>query len=195
MLITKISQQVKNPDRANIFVDGKYSFSLNLNQVLETKIKVNLELNDADLKKLKKLSDDGKLKMRALEWLTLRPHSKKELTDYLKRKKLDKEQIEIFVKDFQKMGYQNDENFTKWWVDQRLNKQKSFRFIRQELISKGIPREQTDEILGEFSEKELLKKLIIKKRKLTKYQDDKKLNEYLLRQGFNYSLVKELLAE
>lgn len=196
MQITKISQQVKNPERVNVFVDGKYSFSLDLNQVLETKIKTGLEISDNDLKRFQKLSSDGKLKMKTLEWLTLRPHSKKELVDYLKRKKLEPEQIEAWTKDFQRMGYQNDESFTKWWIEQRLNKQKSKRFIVSELRSKGIDGEIINQCFeASTSEAQVLKLLIIKKRKLARYQDDKKLTEYLLRQGFSYSLIKDELAE
>jgi len=196
MKITRISQQLKNPDRVNIFVDGKYSFSLGLNQVLETNIKANLEINEADLKNFQKISSDGKLKMRALEWLTLRPHSKKELKDYLKRKKLEPDQIEAWVDYFQKMGYQNNENFTRWWIEQRLNKQKSKRFIESELRAKGVDNETINSSFqNSIDEAAILKELINKKRKLAKYQDDKKLIEYLLRQGFSYSLIKEVLAE
>jgi regulatory protein len=195
MIVTKISQQLKNIDRANIFIDGKYSFSLNLNQVLETKIKVGLEIDDSDLIIFKKLSSDGKLKMRAIEWLMLRPHSKKELLEYLRRKKLEPEQIEEWTNNFQQMGYQNDENFTKWWIEQRLNKQKSKRFIINELRGKGIDNETIQACFEESpSEQETLKMLINKKRKISKYQDNKKLTEYLLRQGFSYSLIKEVLA-
>jgi regulatory protein len=194
MKITKISYQVKNPERVNIFIDNKYSFSLDLNQLLESKLKSGTEITEQDLKNFQKMSADGKLKMRTLEWLTLRPHSAKELSDYLKRKKVDKEQIEQWTCDFQERGYQNDEQFAIWWARHRRNKNKSSAFIRQELKSKGINDETIAETLSDSSsEKEALAALIAKKR--SKYQNDKKLTEYLLRQGYRYSLIKEVLAE
>ena len=196
MVITKIRHQIKNTDRVNVFVDGKYSFSLDLNQLLKSKLKTGLHINESELKKLKKLSSDGKIKIRALEWLTLRPHSKKELVDYLKRKKIESKQIEVWVKHFQKMGYQDDLNFAKWWLEQRLSKHKSKRYIIQELRLKGVNQEIIAEVLdSQLNEKDTVKQLVLKKRKLAKYQDEKKLIEYLLRQGFNYSLIKEVLAE
>jgi regulatory protein len=78
MTITKITEQVKNPNRVSIFVDGKYSFSLSLDQLLDLRLKVSYELDEARLKELVKLSQVGKLKMRTLEWLMIRPHSAKE---------------------------------------------------------------------------------------------------------------------
>ena len=35
LLITNLKQGVKNPNRVNVFVDGKYSFSLDVAQVVD----------------------------------------------------------------------------------------------------------------------------------------------------------------
>jgi regulatory protein len=87
MKITAIKQQVKNPERVSIFVDGKYEFSLSLDELVKYKLKNNQELDKANVKKFKKISADGKLRARALEWLLNRPHSEREFRDYLYRKK------------------------------------------------------------------------------------------------------------
>jgi hypothetical protein len=75
MTVTRISGQVKNTDRVSVYVDGKYSFSLSFNQLLDTKLKVGTEVTDEDLEHFNALSKDGKLKMRTLEWLMIRPRS------------------------------------------------------------------------------------------------------------------------
>jgi len=93
MKITSIKQQVKDPERVSIFVDGKYSFSLNLSELVSQKLKNNQELSEADIKRLRKISEDGKLKARALNWLLMRPHSEREFRDYLKRKKAEPDLI------------------------------------------------------------------------------------------------------
>jgi regulatory protein len=197
MQITKIAEQVKNPNRVSVFVDGKYSFSLNLDQLLETKLKVGQEIDEAELKEFVKLSQVGKLKMRTLEWLMIRPHSAKELKDYLRRKKVEPEEADKLIEYFQISNYQNDATFAKWWLEQRLAKHKSLSFIRFELRSKGVSSEVIQSALeaGAVNEEQILKELITKKRRQAKYQDNQKLTEYLLRQCFNYSLIKEALAE
>lgn len=197
MKITKISEQLKNENRVNIFIDGRYSFSLTLNQLLESKLRVNDEVDEILLSELKKLSQIGKLKMRALEWLMLRPRSQKEFRDYLYRKKLDSNEAESWLTEFQRKGYQNDKSFSKWWVEQRRNKKRSSKFIRSELKTKGVQNDLIDEAINEsvIDDKLALKELIIKIRSKPKFQDEKKLLEYLMRQGYGYSLIKEVLAE
>jgi len=197
MLITKLSEQIKRPERVNIFLDGKYSFSLTISQLLDEKLKVGQEISEADEKRLKKLSDDGKLKMRTLEWLMLRPRSAKELHDYLKRKGQEPDQILGWQTEFQAHNYQNDESFARWWVEQRRNKQRSAAYIKQELRSKGVDSETISAVLAEesTSDNEALKMLIEKKRRNAKYQDNQKLTEYLMRQGYRYSDISDALAE
>jgi regulatory protein len=198
MKITAIRQQAKNPDRVSIFVDGKYSFSFNLDELVKHKLKNDMELTPADVKKFKKLSADGKLRGRALEWLMNRPHSEREFRDYLYRKKAEPEQIENFVTEFTDKGYLDNAKFAIWFTELQARRAKSNRAIKAELFKKGIGREVVDEVLeGEESgETERLQALIAKKQKAGRYKNDPlKLAQYLTSQGFNYSLVKEHLAK
>ncbi|MFO0882081.1 MAG: regulatory protein RecX [Candidatus Saccharimonadales bacterium] len=197
MKITNLTSQKKDENRVNIFIEGKYSFSLSLQEVLDEKIKVGIELDEHDITRLKKISSDGKLKMRMVEWLALRPRSERELKDYLRRKSVDEELQTTLINTAQKYNWQNDETFTKWWIEQRTRKKRSKTFIVSELRSKGISSDIIDASFADahFSESEQLKELIAKKRTLTKFTDDKKLTEYLIRQGFRYSDIVDALAE
>lgn len=197
MKITNIKAQVKNHDRVSIFVDGKYSFSLSLNELVAEKITNNQEVTEADIKKLKKLSEDGKLKARALEWALNRPRSKREFNDYLYRKKADKDFIESLIIEFEGRGYLSDENYSSWLIDLRRRKGKSERAIKSELFSKGVAREIVDSVTENGNnENERLKILIEKKSKLSRYKTDKqKLTQYLVAQGFKYSDIKTELEK
>lgn len=86
MKITDISVQARNPDRVNISVDGKYRLSLDVYQVTELGIKNGMETSPEDLAKWEEESAFGKLYARALEYCLMRPHSAKEVRDYLWRK-------------------------------------------------------------------------------------------------------------
>lgn len=197
MKITKITAQVKNPDRVNIFIDSKYAFSLTLNQLLETKIKIGTELDESECKKFEKLSADGKLRQRALEWMMLRPHSSKEVMDYFKKKDVDNEQAIQWLSDFQRLGYQDDMTFAKWWCEQRRRKNRSSKYIYQELRQKGVDSGIIRAILDDEPDGDAspLSELILKKKRQTKYQDKTKLTEYLLRQGYRYSDIVDALAD
>ena len=89
MKITGISQQTKNKNRVNVMVDGKYRFSLDIFQVGDLGIKVGKDYTDEELTELETESQFGKVYARALEYCLMRPHSAKEVRDYLYRKTRD----------------------------------------------------------------------------------------------------------
>jgi regulatory protein len=196
MKITSIKQQVKDTERVSVFVDEKYSFSLSLGELVEQKLKKGQELSEGEVKRLKKVSEDGKLKARTLNWVLMRPHSEREFKDYLRRKKADKDLIENWTAEFRDRKYLDDKAFAVWFSENRARKNKSNRSIVSELFSKGINRELINEILGGEEKDELtrLRELIAKKKKAARYKNDtEKLARYLVQQGFSWSLVKEQL--
>ena len=197
MKITSIKQQVKNPERASIFIDGKYEFSLSLDELVKHKLVNGQELDKSDVKKYKKISEDGKLRMRSLEWLMNRPHSEREFRDYLYRKKAEPEQIQSLVDEFTQKGYLDNAKFAAWFTELQARRGKSDRAIRAELFKKGIGRESVDEVLPQNAgdEAERLRQTIDKKRHLSRYKNDQqKLMQYLVGKGFSWQLVKEQLA-
>jgi regulatory protein len=198
MKITAIKQQLKNPERVSIFVDGKYEFSLSLDELIKHKLKNNDELDAEDVKRFKKISADGKLRMRALEWLMNRPHSEREFRDYLYKKKVEPEQIDSLINEMTDKGYLNNAKFAAWFTELQARRGKSDRAIRAELFKKGIGREAVDEAIEEDAGDEAarLKATIQKKRYLSRYKNDpQKLIQYLVGKGFSWQLVKEELAK
>ena len=92
--ITDIRQAVKNENRVNVFVNGKYSFSLDVAQVVDFKIRVGNLITVEQLAEFKKASEFGKAYQRALEWVLMRPRSKRELEDYLRQREKKNEAME-----------------------------------------------------------------------------------------------------
>jgi regulatory protein len=201
MKITAIKAQVKSDDRVSIFVEGKYSFSLTLDQLLEQKLKKGSELDQNEVQNLKKLSDEGKLKQRTLEWVLGRPHSTKEFRDYLYQKKADKDLIEAWVVEFTDKKYLDDRTFAVWFAENRRRKNKSDRAIKSELYSKGINSETIQSVVTELendeseSEKQSLTALVNKLTGRPRYRDEQKLKSYLISKGFSYSDIKEVLKK
>ena len=197
MKITSIKQQIKNPERVSIFVDGKYEFSLSLDELIKYRLKNSDELDKADVKKYKKISADGKLRARVLEWLVNRPHSERELRDYLYKKKIEPEQIDALVGEFIQKGYLDDAKFAAWFTELQVRRGKSNRAIHSELFKKGIGKEIADATLGQSAsdEEQRLRAMIEKKRKLSRYKKNpQKLAKYLTSQGFFWQDVKRALS-
>ena len=197
MRITDLRQGVKNPERVNVFVDEKFSFSLDVAQVVDLKIKIGQELTDEELEELKKASEFGKLYQRTLEWVLSRPHSERETRDYLFKKiferKLDKSYVEIIVDKLKKKKYLNDSLFAEWYVENGVGKKGiSKKRLKMELEKKGIASEIIEKVLDARNDEEEILKFIAKKR--SKYDDDK-LIQYLCRQGFEYQLAQNLVRD
>lgn len=214
MKITGISAQVRNPDRVNISIDGKYRFSLDIFQLVDLGIKVGRELSEDELEELEQASIFGKLYTQALEYTMLRPHSAREIRDYLWRKTLSKKYkskktgeikerqgvsqtvTERVFDRLSEKGYIDDEKFTRWWVENRnQTKGTSKRKLQAELRAKGVESPIIEAALQETdrSDMEELGKIIAKKR--SKYADEQKFMAYLIRQGFRYDDIKSALAE
>ena len=183
MKITNLKSGVKNPNRVNVFVDDKYSFSLDLTQVVDFKLKIGQEITPEKLAELKSASDFGKLYQRTLEWALVRPRSIRETRDYLRRKDRSDFSEAIITRLI--------ETFAKYYVENRFVKKGiSKKRLRLELIKKGINQDIIDEVLNARNDETEIKKVIAKKR--AKYDDDK-LISYLVRQGFDYQLAQTLV--
>ena len=194
--ITSISPQQKNQNRVNISIDGKYAFSLDIAQVVDLKVKVGIDITRERLAELKRASEFGKVYQRALEWSLSRPHSIREAQDYLWRKGREKPlvDVELVLSRLTEAGYIDDEKFARYWVESRfVRRGMSLKRIRLELKQKGVPDTIIEQVLGESgrSDEVEIKKIIEKKRRL---YSDEKLLKYLIRQGFNYQLAKEMLS-
>ena len=187
LTITKISQGVKNPNRANIFINGKFDFSLDISQLADAKLKVGQELTKPYLSELHSRSSFGKLYQRTLEWVLTRPRSEKETRDYLRRKDCaDPDQI---IHKLLAKNYLNDEKFAQYYAENRFTKKGiSQKRLTQELRAKGISSALINQTLAATprSDSAEIAKIIARKSKT--YSDPQALINYLIRQGFDYEL-------
>lgn len=224
MTITELKQGVKNPNRVNVFVDGKFSFSLDVAQVVEYKLKVGLALTAERLDELKKASDYGKLYQRTLEWVLVRPRSVRETRDYLVRK-LRKSSSDALVparrygRDFARpllvsRGWSSEDTselsnriisrlLDKGYLDDRKFAE---WYVENRFTVKGVSKKRlkmelmkkgvASEIIGEVLDGRDDEEEILKMiaKKRAKY-DDEKLLAYLCRQGFSYDLARKAIED
>lgn len=199
MKITAIKAQTKNPDRVSIYVDDKYAFSLNHNQLLEQKLRTGLEIDQVRLDEFKRASEQGKAYDRALNYVTIRPRSVQEMRQYARRKQWSAEDTEAIIQKLTERNYLNDQAFARAWLQSRkLTKNYSARKLKLELKQKGVTDDIVNEVVNQesYDEQSALKALIVKKQKLARYRDDpQKLMQYLARQGFDYDDIKSALTK
>lgn len=212
--ISALTAQQKDPNRINVMVDGKYRFSLDISQVVSLGIKIGKEYTDNELAEIEGESQFGKLYARALEYCLMRPHSAREVKDYLWRKTRatkyksrktgeikEREGVapELVDRVYEKLldkGYVNDDNFARYWVENRnIAKGASKRKLEAELRAKGVDSDIISRHLTATmrSDNDELQKIIAKKRR--RYADNQKFMQYLARQGFGYDDIKRALTD
>lgn len=209
MIVTKITSQIKDPNRLNIFLDGKYSFSLSLPQVVDLGVRIGSEYSEQEVEDLRLSSDFGKLYSRSLEYALVRPRSVREMEQYLFKKTLNritkegnikagysKQTTREVLERLIEKGYVDDKKFAEFWVENRhLKKGISSRKLRAELASKGVSSGIIDSVLsaGDRQDSEELRKVIAKK--AHRYSDKQKLIAYLAGRGFSYDDITEALDQ
>lgn len=222
MIITNLKQGVKNPNRVNVFVDGKFEFSLDITQVVDYKLKVGKELTAREFDELKKASEFGKLYQRALEWVLVRPRSIKETRDYL-YKKLRLSASDAFprarlygARSFlvAPAGATNSSADNSELIDTIVERLKAKKYlddrrfaefwVENRFVKKGVSRKRLQmELMKKGISREIIDEVLnarndeeeilkIIVKKRTKYTDEK-LIQYLCRQGFSYELVRNLV--
>ncbi|MFI5241226.1 MAG: RecX family transcriptional regulator [Microgenomates group bacterium] len=218
--VTAITEQKKNAKRReakkdkrfNIFLDGKYAFSIGEEHLLKIRLKEDQNLTSAEIGAINKEESISKLLGKSINFLSYRPRSEKELKDYLIRSISKSEKIkwseakesttpDSVVQKLKKYGYIDDEEFAKWWTDSRLRaRPRGRKFIELELKRKGISQITIDKVLPNNSETDLklaLQVLEKKRSKLEKLQPNelrRKVYYYLGSRGFDFDIIKEAFA-
>lgn len=208
MKITSISVQVRNKERVNVSVDGKYRFSLDITQVADLGIRVGKDYTDDELTKLEEESQYGKLYMRTLEYVLMRPHSQREVRDYLYKKTRDtrtktgevkkgysKALTERVFNRLEQKGYVDDKKFATFWIENRnLRKGISSRKLTAELQAKGVDRAIIEELLSQTERSDMQELMKIVRKRSSRYENEQKFIAYLARQGFSYDDIKTALS-
>lgn len=196
MNITAIKQQERLKGRYSIYVDEKYAFSLNADSLLDEQLHNGQELDEQQLKVYKKLSADDKAYGLALAYVARRLRSEWELRDYFRRKGYESELGEQLLARLKKLGLVDDAKFAEAWINtRRLLRYTSQRRLVQELRQKRIKDHIIETAIAgdEADERTVLRAMVEKKRRQTKYQDNLKLMQYLAHQGFSYDDIKSAL--
>ena len=198
MRITKVAPAARTAGRYNVFVDGHYSFSLDEFQLVQCSLHSGQEIDEAKLAELQAESDFGKNYTRAVDLISRRLRSEREIRDYAGRKQWSKDNTERVIARLYDRGYLNDLVFAQAFVRSRQSAQKySRRRIERDLVNKGIShriiQQVLDEGAGMADDNDALTNLVAKK--YHRYDDINKLKAYLARAGFRYDDINKAIEQ
>lgn len=187
MRITKLEYQKKDPNRVNVYIDEKFAVGLDVNDLVKLGLYNGQEVEEAELSKIIGESEFGKLFNFALNFLSYRPRSEWEIRHKLKFKTKNQDLIDAVVEKLKQIGQINDEDFSKWYIDQRNTfRPKGERAISMELRRLGIK----SKVENNISQTELAK------RALAKYHGEKakpKIQRFLASRGFDWETIEDVV--
>ena len=223
MKITDIAAQKKR-ERFNIFLDGEFAFGVSAELRFTKKLEVGQNLTQKEVESIVEADQIERLLNKGLRLLSYRPRSEREIRDHLLRKgkprdveKSDAEKsqyeksMEEVIRKLKSIGQVNDQEFAKWWVEQRRKfRPRGQRLVKLELMQKGVGKEIIEEVIrplsyraGESFEKAketdlgLARKVAEKKLSRYKNLEERelkiKMGQYLARRGFDWSVVKKVV--
>jgi regulatory protein len=204
LIITTIEKQKKNSKRWNLYIDSEFACGISEDTLVNYGFRTDDEITEETLKEVKKFDEYQFAKKAALDYLSYRIRSVKEIKDKLREKKISAETIGKIILHLEKLGLINDEEFARLLVQSKTGKNPSGKsVIKQKLYQKGIAKETGEKVLGELytesNEKKLLLGVFNKYQKKMKGLDKngrrKKMFETLARKGFDFDLINELLNE
>lgn len=196
--ITALTAQVRNPERVNVYIDG--TFALGLAMTVAATLRVGQVITQAELEQLDRRDEVHRARERVLRLLARRPYSATEITRYLRRQKIDDDIIQNVIDDLIEAKLIDDDAFAAYWVEQRETfRPRSRLALRQELSQKGIGRESVGEALENIDEADAARRVARKQagrwRGLPEAEWRAKLTRYLMRQGFPYDVVSDVITE
>lgn len=81
----------------------------------------------------------SKARHSLLHFLSFRPRSTKEVTDFLVYKEFDRQLIESLIQEFTETGLVDDLKFATWWTDSRIHAADTGpRLVEAQLRAKGV---------------------------------------------------------
>ncbi len=201
MKITDIQPQRKN-DRVNIYIDNKFAFGLSLELKYQYDLKIDKILDRSFIEEVLKEEEGRKAINQALNFLSYRQRSEKEVRDKLKDKDYEINYIDKAISYCKEHNYINDREFAISFIKDKINLNNLGTYrIKRELILKGIDEKIIDDLLIEDEDEEYNRALEIAKKKYSTYRIDDKMKIYrrlggfLQRKGYSFDIVNRILKE
>lgn len=194
MLITAIRQT--SPDRLTVsFADGT-EIKSTLGVVTDLRLCSGRDLDEEAMEALRQASRRSIVRDKALEYISRRQMSRKELRDKLIQKGEDEDTAEYCAQWLEERGFINDESYAAAVARHYAAKGYGAGRVRAELSRRGVSRELWDEALDNMPEPDSKIDKFIASR--LKDPDDReqvrKVSASLYRRGYSWEEIRSALG-
>lgn len=197
MVITGIKKQKYNGERYNIYIDSKFSFSASDEDIVKYSLTEEMKIESEELESLIKKCEETKAYSYALNLLSIKDYTSKDIKTKLKLKQYSDQTIQSVLSRLESYDFVNDEKYVKKYIDYSLNIKKTGKNkILFDLQNKGIKSSdiksiEIDEDIQYSNAYNLALKKIKSINNNTRIED--KVFRYLLSKGYDFDLIRKVL--
>ena len=209
----KLTAKPGKGEKIHLSLDGEYIATVNADYWFTCGIKSGSEVTPEQLEELLTESARRKMMNKALDLLSLRDYSRRELSDKLvtkawekkEQKDMDlgslKQQASDICDRLEELGLLNEERFARSYVDELIRRKHLSRSgLRTALIQKGVQRDIIETVLEavDVDPVEQIRELLatkFKNRDLTDEKQKTRTVNALLRLGYRYNEIHAAMGE
>ena len=202
--ITKIEVQKRNPKRRSIYVDDVFVAGVDAELAAELGLREGASIDDDVLQRALFSEEKRRALESAYRSLSRRAHSVHELGEKLRHRGYPASIVEEVLARLKEQGYLDDPEFARGFVrNQMTMKPMGERGLRAALRKKGVADDIIDTVVKEaFSENDaravatgVAQKRLRSYAGLDPHKARQRLANLLLRRGFEYEVVNEVLRD
>ena len=173
MVITRITKRKNRPHLYSVYIDGAIAFDVSDSVLVTCGLRTGDSLSTEKIATIKAAESTKEAQHTAINYVSYRPRSSREVLEHLKRKGFSKDLAESVVRHFQSVSLINDLEFARMFVRDKIRRKHSGKSLLQKLLAgKGITPSMIDTVLREYitddDQKSAAQELASKRLRLTK---------------------------
>jgi regulatory protein len=202
LIITKIKRIRGKRVQYGVYLDGSLALELSDWTIGKFGMRTGDDLDEQLIDTIKSAEAETRAKNIAINFLSYRSRSSKEIIFHLTKKGFEHECAENVLRHLQSLKMIDDDRFAHAFVRDHLKRKPTGQaLLRQQLLTKGISSAMADKVLAELvspqsqqaSALQAAKRKIELTQHLTKKIDaekrKKRILDFLLRRGFSYEIA------
>ena len=199
MTITKLERQKRRKDRWSVYVDGEFVFGLDEVDLLYYKLSEGAEISPGRLEFLREQVVLAKASQKALDFLSHRPRTVKEIERKLSED-YDRDIITRVMDMLYEYKYVDDASYAAEYAKERIQAGYGLKKIGWELCERGIGQDLIEPALRKVEgvqTQSAIAALRVKYRNKQIRDDKEKAGafNYLLRRGFSTDITHDAICE
>ncbi len=201
MKITSIEAGTNKHVRLSVYVDEKYCFSVSKRDYNDLGLYVDKEIDQEQISFIKKILNVDSAKFCAINFLSYKIRSEKEVSDKLVSQGFDADEISSAISGLQSIGYIDDRIYAQKYIRDRIKlKPLSRTMLKFNLKTKGVSQVIIEKALEESGVDDLATAMSLINKKFGKFDlNNEKVYAraytFMVRRGFNHEVISRTIRK